>query len=282
MFRRRSPQPTPSRTAPPPSGRVVPSWEDATPDTATAMAAMGASVTIDQLGNVAAGSAVDDLALSEPAILNEPAAGTTQAAELLIDERLVKNAQRGELASFNSLVTRHERAVFNVCLRLLRDAASAEDAAQDTFIKAWTSLDQFRGGLFRPWLLRIASNRCYDILRARGRRPADSLDAQPYEIEPEWTSQAPQSEHPETFATRRELSFHLERALASLPEDQRLAVILADVQGYGYEEVAVITGVALGTVKSRISRARSRLRQMLRDDPSTGELFERYGRLTGD
>ncbi len=214
--------------------------------------------------------------------LAEPAAKTTQAADVLIDERLVKNAQRGELASFNTLVTRHERAVFNVCLRLLRDAASAEDATQDTFVKAWTSLDQYRGGMFRPWLLRIASNRCYDLLRARGRRPADSLDAQPYEIEPEWTSQAQQAEHPENFATRRELSFHLERALATLPEDQRLAVILADVQGYGYEEVAAVTGVALGTVKSRISRARARLRQMLRDDPNTGELFERYGRLTRD
>lgn len=210
----------------------------------------------------------------------EPAGGTTQAAEIAVDERLVANAQRGELASFNSLVVRHERAVFNVCLRLLRDAASAEDATQDTFVRAWTSLDQYRGGLFRPWLLRIASNRCYDILRARGRRPADSLDAEPYEIEPEWTSQAVPSEHPETYAARTELSFHLERALASLPEDQRLAVILADVQGYGYEEVATITGVAIGTVKSRISRARGRLRQMLRDDPTTGELFERYGRLT--
>jgi RNA polymerase sigma-70 factor (ECF subfamily) len=249
---------------------VAPAWDSA---------AVTAATTHDSL---APGDNPQAPELIDPVLPDEPAAGTTQAAELLIDERLVKNAQKGELASFNTLVTRHERAVFNVCLRLLRDAASAEDATQDTFVKAWTSLDQFRGGVFRPWLLRIASNRCYDILRARGRRPADSLDAQPYEIEPEWTSQAPPAEHPETFATRRELSFHLERALAALPEDQRLAIILADVQGYGYEEVAAVTGVALGTVKSRISRARARLRQMLRDDPATGELFERYGRLTGD
>ena len=270
MFRRRHPQPTPGLPEPPASGIVAPAWDSAAVTTAT---------THDYL---APGDNLQAPELIDPELPAEPAAGTTQAAELLIDERLVKNAQKGELASFNTLVTRHERAVFNVCLRLLRDAASAEDATQDTFVKAWTSLDQFRGGVFRPWLLRIASNRSYDILRARGRRPADSLDAQPYEIEPEWTSQAPQSEHPESFATRRELSFHLERALAALPEDQRLAVILADVQGYGYEEVAAVTGVALGTVKSRISRARARLRQMLRDDPATGELFERYGRLTGD
>jgi RNA polymerase sigma-70 factor (ECF subfamily) len=134
----------------------------------------------------------------------------------------------------------------------------------------------------RPWLLRIATNRCYDLLRARGRRPADSLDAELYEIEPEWTSQVGAAEHPDVFAARAELSMHLERALAALPEDQRLAVILADVQGYGYEEVATITGVALGTVKSRISRARARLRQALRDDPTTGELFERFGRLSSE
>jgi RNA polymerase sigma-70 factor (ECF subfamily) len=279
MFRRRQSQPKPAQTEAPNGGFVEAAWEPAAPNLATATATTATPLTAGDLDGVEPHPIPDPEAAED---LAEPAAGTTQAAEILMDERLVKNAQRGELVSFNTLVTRHERAVFNVCLRLLRDAASAEDASQDTFVKAWTSLDQFRGGLFRPWLLRIASNRCYDILRARGRRPADSLDAKPYEIEPEWTSQSSQAEHPENFATRRELSFHLERALATLPEDQRLAVILADVQGYGYEEVAAITGVALGTVKSRISRARARLRQMLRDDPTTGELFERYGRLTRD
>ncbi len=279
MFRRRNAQPKSVPTEAPASDSVIAGWDPAARDETPVATVSAAPVISSELDDAEQVLIAD---LIEPKDLAEPAASTTQAAEVLIDERLVKNAQRGELASFNTLVTRHERAVFNVCLRLLRDAASAEDAAQDTFVKAWTSLDQFRGGMFRPWLLRIASNRCYDILRARGRRPADSLDAQPYEIEPEWTSQSQQAEHPENFATRRELSFHLERALATLPEDQRLAVILADVQGYGYEEVAAITGVALGTVKSRISRARARLRQMLRDDPTTGELFERYCRLTRD
>jgi len=195
------------------------------------------------------------------------------------DERLVRAAQSGELASFNALVARHERAVFNVCLRLLRDVPSAEDATQDTFVKAWTAIATFRGGLVRPWLLRIATNRSYDVLRARGRRPAGSLDSEPFEIEPEWTSRAGQSEDPETFAARTELAIHLERALAALPEDQRLAVILADVQGYGHDEVAQIMGVAGGTVKSRLSRARARLRQILRDSHEHGELFERFCRL---
>ncbi len=200
----------------------------------------------------------------------------------MLDLRLVRAAQQGELASFNALIRRHEQAVFNVCLRLLRDVQAAEDATQDTFVKGWTAIHTFQGDLIRPWLLRIATNRCFDLLRARNRRPARSLDAEPFEIEPDWTSQAGQEEHPEAFAVRAELALHLERALASLPDDQRLAVILVDVQGYGYDEVAAVTGAPLGTVKSRISRARTRLRQTLRDDPACAELFERFGRLTED
>jgi RNA polymerase sigma-70 factor (ECF subfamily) len=165
---------------------------------------------------------------------------------------------------------------------MLHDPAAAEDATQDTFLKAWSSIASFRGGLVRPWFLRIASNRCLDILRARGRRPASSLDAEPVETEPIWTTQAGGGEHPEAFATRRELSAHLERALASLPDDQRLVILLSDVHGHPYDEIAEITGVAVGTVKSRISRARARLRDELRSDPGARELFERFLRQDGE
>lgn len=198
------------------------------------------------------------------------------------DERLIRAAQAGDLNSFNAVVVRHERAVYNLCLRLLRDMAAAEDASQETFLKAWTAIGTFRGGLVRPWLLRIATNRCYDVLRARGRRPADSLDHEEFESEPIWTSHAPAGEPPEVFAARAELSVHLERALATLPEDQRLVVILSDVHGHPYDEIAEITGVAVGTVKSRLSRARARLRDALRADPAAGELFERFARSSED
>src|SRR5690554_4190660 len=93
-----------------------------------------------------------------------------------VDEHLIQQAQTGNLEAFNELVVRHERAVYGVCLRLLRDAAQAEDATQDAFIRAWNAIDSFRGGLVRPWLLRIATNRAYDLLRAKARRPAQSLD----------------------------------------------------------------------------------------------------------
>lgn len=195
------------------------------------------------------------------------------------DERLVRRAQVGDLDAFNDLVVRHQGAVYGVCLRMLRDPSLAEDAAQDAFIRAWNAIDSFKGGLVRPWLLRIATNRTYDVLRARARRPADSLDAQLYESEPDWTSQAPAAEHPEAFATRSELSEWLEDALAALPEDQRLAIILCDIQGYPYDDIAAIAGVAVGTVKSRISRGRSRLRDLLRERDADRELPEQFARF---
>jgi RNA polymerase sigma-70 factor, ECF subfamily len=216
----------------------------------------------------------------------QPCATTTEEpeppeldVEARLDERLIQNAQQGDLPSFNTLVTRHQRSVYNVCLRMLRESALAEDAAQDTFIKAWTSIGTFRGGLVRPWLLRIATNRCYDILRSQGRRPASSLDAELVESEPQWTSQTAIAEHPESHATRRELSAFLERALGELPDDQRLAIILSDVQGHSYDEIAQITEVAVGTVKSRIFRARARLRELVLSETNAREHLERYQRL---
>jgi RNA polymerase sigma-70 factor, ECF subfamily len=195
------------------------------------------------------------------------------------DQHLVLAAQGGDLDAFNQLVVRHERAVYGVCYRMLRDASLAEDATQDAFIRAWHNIDSFRGGMVRPWLLRIATNRTYDILRSQARRPAQSLEAQPFESEAEWTSQTSAVEHPEAFASRDELSGFLQHALTDLPEDQRIAIVLSDVQGYPYDEIAEIMGVAVGTVKSRISRGRSRLRVLLQSTPRGMELIERYGRL---
>jgi RNA polymerase sigma-70 factor (ECF subfamily) len=205
--------------------------------------------------------------------------GPVLDVEARLDERLIRNAQQGDLPSFNTLVTRHQGAVYSVCLRMLRDGALAEDAAQDTFIKAWTAINTFRGGLVRPWLLRIANNRCLDMIRAQGRRPAGSLDAELVESEPQWSSQTEVAEHPDQHADRRELSAFLERALGELPDDQRMAIILSDLQGHSYDEIAAITDVAIGTVKSRIFRARARLRELILAETNAREHLERYQRL---
>jgi RNA polymerase sigma-70 factor (ECF subfamily) len=198
------------------------------------------------------------------------------------DQRLILLAQQGDMTAFNAIVERHQRAVYSTCLRMLRDPHLAEDATQDSFVRAWNAIDSFRGGIVRPWLLRIATNRTYDILRSRARRPAQSLDAQPFESEPEWTTQVHVAEQPEQYSTRGEMSEFLETALASLPEDQRLAIVLSDVQGYGYDEIAQIMDIAVGTVKSRISRGRSRLRDYLQASPAGMELAERFGRHNKD
>ncbi len=209
----------------------------------------------------------------DAAVRLEPGADGLDPDGAETDRWLMGLARDGSLDAFNQLVERHTTIIFNVCMRLLRDGAAAEDAAQDTFIKAWSAIEGWQGGLARPWLIRIATNRCYDLLRGQSRRPAISLDAEPFEIEPLWTSQAAAAEDPERFAARADLSAHLERALSMLPDDQRLAIILADVHGLAYEEVAEVTGVAIGTIKSRISRGRGRLRDILRDTPGSAELF---------
>lgn len=213
--------------------------------------------------------------------LNEPDGDQSLPITARDDEALVRAAQAGDLEAFNILVERHERPVFNVALRLLRDVGLAEDATQDAFVRAWQNIGTFQTGSVRSWLYKIATNRAYDMLRASARRPAASLEAEPVEIEPTWTAGGAGEESPDAHALRRELSIYLERALAALPEDQRMVVLLVDVQGMDYHEVAETLGIALGTVKSRLSRARARIRLALMDDEPARELFERYLRLEG-
>lgn len=182
----------------------------------------------------------------------------------------MRAAQGGDLAAYNRLVRTYERQAYAVALRLVRRPELAEDATQDAFLQAYRALDTFRGGYFRAWLLRIVTNRCYDILRATNRRAADSLEDQAFESAPHWASVAPVDD-PVARAAQAELGRLLERALGQLPEDQRATVILCDVQGYAYEEAAQIMQVALGTVKSRLSRARAALRERLRGQEQFAE-----------
>jgi len=203
--------------------------------------------------------------------------GTGSPSEPPTDGELLARAVDGDLDAFNEFVERHQRAVIALCTGILRDASLAEDVAQDAFIRAWKNLPSFQGESARSWLLRIATNRCLDLLRQRNRQATDSLDAQIVESEPRWTTQMP-SESPEAEAERVELNDRLEAALADLPDDQRIALVMADVLGYDYLDVAELTGAAMGTVKSRISRARARLRSALLADTASREHFERYVR----
>lgn len=196
------------------------------------------------------------------------------------DEALIAAARSGQLSAFNQLIARHERAVYSVALRHLRTPDAAQDVTQDAFLRAWQSLSTFRNehpGGFRAWVLRIATNRALDTLRARARRPEESIDQRQERDDTTWE---PESADESAFdlASRGELARVLERALGQLQPDQRLAVILSDVQGHPYDEIADITGVALGTVKSRINRGRVRLREILLADEAGRELLGRPAR----
>ena len=186
------------------------------------------------------------------------------------EQLLVEAGQRGDVEAFNQLVRLYEGRVYNLCYRMLGDSDAAADVAQEPFISVYRNLNKFRGGVFRSWLLRIATNACYDALRARKRRPAISLDAaQESEDDGPGFEIADTGESPDEVALRRELAAAIQRGIAQLPEDQRVVVILSDVQGLAYEEIAEVTNTNLGTVKSRLSRARARLRDILRE----GELL---------
>lgn len=185
------------------------------------------------------------------------------------EEALIRGSQQGDLDAFNRLVEAYQRQVYNLCLRMLASPEAAEDATQEAFIAAFRAVGRFRGGSFRAWLLRIAANACYDELRRRRARPALSLDAPRGEGAAAFQVPDP-GPLPEERAQRQELARLLQGALSALPPDQRLALILCDLQGLDYAEIAQATGTSLGTVKSRISRARSRLRRLLME---RGELL---------
>ena len=175
---------------------------------------------------------------------------------------LLARSRNGDLAAFNVLVEHYQTAVFNLCLRMLTSTQTAEDATQEAFIASYRHLEKFRGGSFRAWLFRIAANACFDELRRRRARPALSLD-EPGSDGERHLDAPDHAPSPEERAEQSELRETLARALASIPEEQRLAITLSDIQGLDYSEIAEVMQCSLGTVKSRIARGRVRLRSIL-------------------
>jgi RNA polymerase sigma-70 factor (ECF subfamily) len=199
----------------------------------------------------------------------DPASLGTRTAPLPDEAAVVARAMAGDRSAFTQLMEHYQSACYGLAWRLLGDADQAADATQDAFIHAYDAIAKFRGGLFRSWMLRITANASYDILRRAQRRPSTTLP-DPDEGEAELPDVAAPDPLAET--ARSELYLHLEVALRRLPDDQRTAVVLCDVYGMDYNEVASMTDSALGTVKSRIHRGRLRLRELLAEHR---ELFER-------
>ena len=178
------------------------------------------------------------------------------------EQALVAAACRGDVQAFNTLILNYQTLVYNVAFRVLHDEHAASDATQDAFISAFQALRSFRGGSFKAWVLRIVVNACYDQLRVTKRRPTSSLDEML--VDPDHSDILDDhSETPEEYVMRRDLGEVIQAGLDSLPSDQRAVIVLSDVQELSYEEISEATGVSLGTVKSRLSRGRARLRDYL-------------------
>jgi RNA polymerase sigma-70 factor (ECF subfamily) len=176
------------------------------------------------------------------------------------DELLVERARAGDLGAFNQLVEAYQDLLFSLVVRMVPDPDQASDAVQEAFFSAYRNLRSYRGPSFRGWVTRIAVNAAMDLQRQRKRRPVS-----PYpELEDEsWQPPAGPEADPERIAVASERGRVLVAAMAAITPDQRAAIVLFDVEGYDYAEIAGMTGVSLGTVKSRIHRGRLALRELL-------------------
>ena len=176
------------------------------------------------------------------------------------EAELIKRSQKGDLDSFNRLVEAYQGYIYNLTLRMLGRRDAAEDATQEAFISAYRSIGQFRAGSFKAWLYRIASNVCHDQWRKAKKEASISLDELVLNSERSLTNGR---ESPEEYALRRELGREIQKGLETLPQDQRMAVVLSDVQGLSYEEMTQVLHCPVGTVRSRLSRGRANLRDFL-------------------
>jgi RNA polymerase sigma-70 factor (ECF subfamily) len=191
---------------------------------------------------------------------------------------LIHEAQHGSLDAFNCLVLAYQDVLFNTALRILSDEDLAADATQEAFISAFRALNSYRGGSFKAWLLRTVTNACYDELRRRKRRPTTPLEPVTEDGEemdsPRWLTDP--SASPEEQIDQADLEHAIQHCLDALPTDFKTVVVLADIQGLDYTEVARAAKVPLGTIKSRLARARMRLRECLQ---AFGELLPAAFRL---
>lgn len=183
----------------------------------------------------------------------------------LSDELLVKKAQDGDRNSLSELITRYERKTYNLAYRLMGNHADASDAAQEALVRVCMRLQNFRGdSAFSTWLFRVVTNTCLDELRRRSRLRHASLDDLLPVDEGVVSRQAPdEGESPVEYAERHEVQAAVQRAINRLPDEYRVVVIMRDLKGLSYQEIAAMLDTTLGTIKSRLHRARQALRAII-------------------
>ena len=194
---------------------------------------------------------------------------------------LIQEAQRGDLDSFNTLVLTYQDMLFNTALRIMGDEDAAADATQEAFLSAFRAIKSYRGGSFKAWLMRTVTNACYDELRRQKRRPTTPLEPETDDGEemdsPRWLADPSMS--PEEEIEADDLEHAIQHCLDELPVEFRAVVVLTDILGMDYKEVAASVRVPLGTIKSRLARARLRLRECLQ---GFWELLPAAFRLEGE
>jgi len=188
------------------------------------------------------------------------------------EKTLIIAAQRGDLESFNLLILRYQNLLFGIALRLLNDEDAAADAVQEALISAFRRFDTFRGDSLRSWLARVVVNACYDEMRKKRRQhsvPLEQFNSDGEEIETSYWLIDPESD-PETQFESFELESAIQKSLDKLQPIYRLMLVLVDIEGLSYEEAALAAHVPVGTVKSRLARARSQMQKSLQ---GAGELL---------
>src|SRR5512144_365314 len=183
----------------------------------------------------------------------------------LPENTLIQAAQRGDLEAFNLMILRYQNLLFGIALRLLNDEDVAADAVQDALISAFRRFNTFRGDSLRSWLARVVVNACYDEMRRKHRQhsvPLELFNAEGEEIETSYWLVDPQAD-PELQYESSELERAIQKCLDKLPPIYRLMLVLVDVEGLSYEEAASTAGVPVGTVKSRLARARLQVQKSL-------------------
>ena len=184
-------------------------------------------------------------------------------------ERLVEDAVRGDAHAFEILMETHESRMYAVALRMCQNREDAQDCLQEAMMRVYKALPTFKGeSSFSTWAYRITMNTCLDDLRRKKNKAASSLDAL---LDLGW-SPADEDNTPERKFSQKEAQREISRAIQSLPEDMRAAIVLRDIHGFSYEEIASMLSINIGTIKSRISRGREKLREIL---SGSAELFGR-------